>query len=310
MLDRFTLLQSKEWEKLQAHLGRAVRRIPELNVLLISMPLPFGLRYEYAPHGPSADTLNGEMLHELSGHTRGMNTVFLRIEPRVADTLQHREVLTHAGFRRAPDVQPRETMFIDLTKSEEELLRAMEHDTRYAIRAAEKRGVVVHVASGEERPAAFAQFWELFEATNVRHGLHAYHKRYYEAVATLAGDANSELFIAEREGEDLPAGRQALAAALVAYFGNTAYYLYAASRAGAGKWNAPSLILWHIIRNAKARGCTALDLWGASETKKEWKGVTAFKKSFGATPVAFVGTWDYVYRPLWYLAYRLSRRFR
>lgn len=309
MFDPFTLLQSKAWEKLQAQLGRVVRRIPGLNVLLISMPLPFGMRYEYAPHGPSGNVLTGAVLHELAAHTHGANTIFLRIEPRVADTPQNRAALAHAGFRRAPDVQPRETMFIDLTKSEEELLRAMEHDTRYAIRASEKRGVTVQVISGEERPAAFAKFWEIFEATNVRHGLHAYDKRYYESVAALAGDADSELFIAERE-DPSTRSRQTLAAAILAYCGHTAYYLYAASRAGAGKWNAPSLILWHIIRNAKVRGCAALDLWGASATKKEWKGVTAFKKSFGGIPVAFVGTWDYVYRPFWYLAYRCVSRFR
>ena len=310
MLDTFSLLQSKAWEKLQERLGRTVRRIPGLHTLLVSMPLPAGLCYEYAPHGPAfaeatvgKPSLSGEALHDLAEHTRGTNTVFLRIEPRVADTPHNRGAFAHAGFRRAPDTQPSETMFVDLTKSEEELLRHMEHDTRYAIRAAEKRGVVVNSAAGNGRRAAFAKFWELFEATNARHGLHAYGKRYYEAVAELDDDSRSELFIAEREGETL-------AGSIVAYCGRTAYYLYAASRAGAGKWNAPSLILWHVIRSAKKQGYAALDLWGASRTKKEWKGWTAFKKSFGGTPAAFVGTWDYVYRPLWYLAYRLASRFR
>lgn len=267
------------------------------------MPLPFGMRYEYAPHGPAGRSLNGETLHELSGHTRGEKTIFIRCEPRVANTSEARGTLLHAGFRKASDVQPSETRIIDLAKSEEELLGEMEHDTRYAIRAAEKRGVTIEQVGGETKRGAFAKFWELFEATNARHGLHAYDKEYYEAVADLNGDCFTEIFLAKREGETI-------AGSIVAYFGGTAYYLYAASRAGYGKYNAPSLMLWEIIRAARARGCASLDLWGTSETKKEWKGVTAFKKSFGGTPVKFVGTWDYVYRPLWYFAYRALSRMR
>lgn len=267
------------------------------------MPLPLGFSYDYAPHGPSSIHLNGEILHDIAEHTRSVRTLFLRIEPRVEDTPEARGVLAHAGFTRVPDVQPSETRVLDLTKSEAELLNAMEHDTRYAIRAAAKRGVTVTVAREEEKYTALAAFWELFEATNVRHGLHAYDKRYYEAVAALQGGCFTELFTANREGE-------VIASAIVAHFGNSAYYLYAASRAGYGKYNAPSLLLWEIIRHAKATGCRTLDLWGASATKKEWHGVTAFKKSFGGSSVKFVGTWDYVYRPLWYLAYRLAQPFR
>lgn len=294
-----TFLQSWEWGEVQKKLSRTIRRLPETILLLISMPLRLGLRYEYAPHGPSAKTLNGMVLHDIAEHTRGAKTIFVRIEPRVADTPEARGILMHAGFKKASDVQPSETRIIDLTKNEEELLGEMEHDTRYAIRVAEKRGVTIEQVEGEMKRNAFAKFWELFEVTNVRHGLHVYDKGYYEAVADLNGDCFTEIFLAKREGETI-------AGSIVTYFGDTAYYLYAASRAGYGKYNAPSLMLWEIIRTARARGYVSLDLWGTSETKKEWKGVTAFKKSFGGTSVKFVGTWDYVYHPLWYTAYRIA----
>lgn len=294
-----SILQSRAWEDLQRDLGRSVRRAPPQGTLFVTMPLPLHLQYEYAPHGPIGNTLNGEILHKLVSPPHRRETIFLRIEPRVPDTPEMRGVLMHAGFQKAHDVQPRETLLIDLTKSEEALLKDMEHDTRYAIRAAEKRGVVVTVLEGEERRRAFAKFWGLFEDTNARHGLHAYDKRYYERVAVLNGDAHSELLIAEREGETL-------AAAIVAYHHTTAYYFYAASRAGHGKYNAPSLLLWTMIRRAQTLGYRTLDLWGISETKREWRGVTAFKKSFGGTSVKFVGTWDYAYRPLWYSVYRLA----
>ncbi|MFH0806198.1 MAG: peptidoglycan bridge formation glycyltransferase FemA/FemB family protein [Candidatus Brennerbacteria bacterium] len=302
-----TFLQSWEWGKLQESLGRDAHCAPETHTLLVSMPLLFGLAYDYAPHGPSGTHLNGEILHDIADHTRSTRTIFLRVEPRVGDTPEARGALLHAGFRKVADVQPSETRFIDLTLREDELLSAMEHDTRYAIRTAEKRGVTIETAQGAKKGAAFAKFWELFEATNARHSLHAYGKRYYEAVEGLNGDpsvssgpvsCSTEIFLANREGKTI-------ASAITAYFGTQAYYLYAASRAGQGKYNAPSLLLWEIIRSAKARGYKTLDLWGISETKKEWRGVTSFKKSFGGASVQFVGTWDYVYRPLWYFAYRI-----
>lgn len=298
-----SLLQSAEWGSLQERLGRAVRFVDDPATLLVSMPLPLGMRYEYAPHGPSGDTLHGENLHELVAHTHGVKTVFLRVEPRIPDGAEARAALAHAGFRRVPDVQPHETLYVDCSKNDDELLRAMEHDTRYAIRAAEKRGVTVEVAEGNARGAAFAEFWELFESTNVRHNLHSYHKRYYEELASLSGGGHTELFLARRENTTL-------AAAIVAYFGTRAYYLYAASREGYGKYNAPSLVLFSIMRRARAKGCRMIDLWGISSTKREWRGITAFKKSFGGVSCTFVGTWDYAYRPLWYRAYRLAARFR
>lgn len=286
-----SFLQSRAWEELQKALGRATRRTDD-GTLLITMPLPLGMSYDYAPRG---------VVRYIQPPTS--NAIFLRFEPPVPDTAEAREELMKAGFKRAPDVQPSETILIDLAKSEEELLRDMEHDTRYAIRAAGKRGVVVEFSESGKGKEEFAKFWELFEATNARHGLHAYEKRYYELVAALLGDAEAEIAIAELEGS-------AISAAIVVNHRSTAYYLYAASRAGYGKFNAPSLLLWEIIRRAKSKNCRTLDLWGISRTMKEWAGVTAFKKSFGGRAMKFVGTWDYVYQPLRYTAYRIASRFR
>ncbi|MBI2278461.1 MAG: peptidoglycan bridge formation glycyltransferase FemA/FemB family protein [Candidatus Brennerbacteria bacterium] len=298
-----SLLQSWEWGELQRMRGRDVLRFPSVSALVITMPLSLGRNYRYIPHGPSGVILNLETIRALTENAYSRRTIFLRIEPRVANTPEARGALAEAGFKRTPDTQPSETILVDLVKSEDELLRDMEHDTRYAIRVAERRGVTVEFTGGATRPAAFAHFWELFETTNARHGLRAYEKRYYELVGGLEGGCSSEIFSAKREGETI-------ASAIVAYFGNTAYYLYAASRAGYGKYNAPSLLLWEIIRRAQARGYATLDLWGASATKKEWAGVTAFKKSFGGASVRFVGTWDYIYRPFWYAAYRFATAIR
>ncbi|MFH1162380.1 MAG: peptidoglycan bridge formation glycyltransferase FemA/FemB family protein [Candidatus Jorgensenbacteria bacterium] len=303
-----SLLQSWEWGELQKPLGREVRRIAtdDMLALVVRYELPFGKNYWYAPHGPVLTNTRHIFGGFASENWEG--AIFLKIEPALPDTPENAAMLHAAGFRRGRDTQPSETRLIDLTKPEPELLHEMEHDTRYAIRAAGRRGVTVTIArTADEKTHAFSVFWDLFEQTNVRHDLHAYDKRYYEAVAKLQGDlpaqagCYTELFIAELEGETI-------AAAIVAYFGKRAYYLYAASKAGMGKFNAPSLILWEAIRGAKQKFSTTFDLWGVSETKGEWKGVTAFKKSFGGKAVKMIGTWEYPLRPLWYWAYRCVKR--
>lgn len=324
-----SLLQSWEWGALQEALGRKVARLatPGFLASAIQFSLPLGKCYWYVPHGPvflrqpAPETLHA-IASALAPHC-GNNSVFLKIEPALTDTPEHRAFLRAARWKRAADTQPSETLLIDLTKLEPELLKEMEHDTRYAIRAAERRGVKTNVArTADEKAHAFAAFWDLFETTNVRHELHAYDKRYYEAVAKLQGDppampahagragCYTEIFTAELKDE--PARTQqaggVVASAIIAYFGKRAYYLYAASKASMGKFNAPSLILWEAIRGAKQKWCTVFDLWGISETRREWKGVTAFKKSFGGKAVKTVGTWEFPLRPLWWLGYTIAKK--
>ncbi|MFH1192763.1 MAG: peptidoglycan bridge formation glycyltransferase FemA/FemB family protein [Candidatus Jorgensenbacteria bacterium] len=297
-----SLLQSWEWGELQKSLGREVRRIATDDMLasVVRYKLPFGKGYWYAPHGPVFTNARHIFGGFTSENWRG--AIFLKIEPPLPDTPEHIAMLRAAGFRRGHDTQPSETRLIDLTKPEPELLHEMEHDTRYAIRAAERRGVKVTTArTADEKVHAFAVFWALFEETNVRHELHAYDKRYYEEVAKLQGDCYTEIFLAELEG-------QIIAAAIVAYFGKHAYYLYAASKAGMGKFNAPSFILWESIRHAKQKFCTVFDMWGISGTKKKWASVTAFKKSFGGAAVKTAGTWELPLRPAWYWAYQAAKR--
>ncbi len=304
-----SLLQSWEWGEMQEILGRKAAYVstPELLASVFRYELPLGKGYWYAPHGPvfekhaSAGALE-KFAGDMKQHAPG-NAIFLKVEPQLSDTSENAAMLRAAGFRRGRDTQPSETRLIDLTKPEPELLHEMEHDTRYAIRAAERRGVKVNVArTADEKARAFAAFWDLFEVTNARHELHAYDKRYYEAVAKLQGDCHTEIFLAELE-------KEIIAAAIVAYFGKRAYYLYAASKAGVGKFNAPSLILWEAIRHAKQKFCTVFDTWGVSGTKKKWASVTAFKKSFGGAAVRTVGTWELPLRPLWYWAYHVTKKF-
>ncbi len=312
-----SFLQSWQWGELQKRLGRRVFRMNVSGLLAsaIEQKLPFGQTYLYVPHGPvireaTADSWTNFI--KAAGNLGGFKKpVFLRVEPPnnefCGEPIQ--KILKEAGFRQTKPVQPKTTLVINLRKDEKEILEAMEHDTRYSIRTAEKRGVTVEFASGNDKEKSFEIFWQIFMETNRRHGLKTYPKLYYEEVAmldgstslTIKGKCSSKIAIARTEGE-------AISAAMFIYFGERVFYLFAGSRAGYGKFNAPTYLLWQAIREAKKTGYRYFDFWGISHENKNWAKITAFKKSFGGEEITSAGAWDYVFNKPAYFAYNLAKR--
>src|SRR5204863_7840972 len=88
------------------------------------------------------------------------------------------------GFRPSGRLQPARTWVLDITKSEDELLKEMKPKTRYNLRLAGKRGVTVHRAAALSDLKAFHA---LLEITGGRDdfGIHSF--RYYEELWRLFG---------------------------------------------------------------------------------------------------------------------------
>ncbi len=303
-----SLLQSWEWGDLQKNLGCGVERYvfktsstdpPELIASVLTRPIPLGFTYTYVPYGPlvihpDTKTTLQRFLRELTEVAKKEKAIFLRLEPRgTAKGDLSPAILTELGFRETPPFQPRHTSIIDLKKPEAKIVAAMEPETRYALRAAERRGVKIVF---EETPGPiFEAFSNLLAESAERKKFSNHPRRYYENLFAGRGDLRALVVAAEAEGI-------VIAAALIVFFGPTASYLYAASKPGFGKLNAPSLILWEAIREAKRRGCTTFDLWGISDENKKWAGFTAFKRSFGGTEKSYLGTWDFpLNKPMYHL---------
>ncbi|MDP3947335.1 MAG: peptidoglycan bridge formation glycyltransferase FemA/FemB family protein [bacterium] len=303
-----SFLQSREWGKLQENLGKRVLYFSDdcVSSVIFEQKLPFGKTYLYAPHGPVIHVARNGCLRSFADNARircGGKPIFIKIEPHPARGLDD-AFLRREGFRKTASLQPEMTLLLDLKKDEKELMDGMEHATRYSIRTALKRGVSVRYASMEsEKREFFEKFWELFVITNKRKGLRAYERKYYEEIVKLSGGCRSEVFLAEGEGA-------VLAAVIMVYFGSRATYLHAASRAGYGRLNAPTLLLWEAIRRAKMLKFDVFDFWGISREKKGWEKITAFKKSFGGREVSYVGTWDFPFDKAWYSLYRAAKYLR
>ena len=152
----------------------------------------------------------------------------------------------------------------------------------------------------------------MYAETSVRDGFVIRDEGYYKTVWELfmLGEQSkienrkseiphAEPLIAEVDGEPV-------AAIFVFYFAGRAYYVYGMSR-NAHREKMPTYLLqWEAMKRAKAKGCTAYDLWGAPEVFNEsdsmW-GVYRFKEGLGGQVVRTLGAYDFAPSPLWYKMY-------
>lgn len=274
-------LQSKEWEEFQRYLGRDTFRVD--GVLITKLPLILGKNYLYSA---GCVTCNVKQLRDLA---KKEDAVFLKFEPMTEDKALAQELIGAGFLKSKKEVQPQRTIILDLTKSEEELLAAMHGKTRYNIRVAQKHGIQIKVAGHEN----IDDFWSLIQKTAERDTFSTHTKEYYQKILKLSF---IELCTAEYQDK-------IIAANIILLRGERATYLHGASDYESRTLMAPYLLHWEIIRCAKNRGSKEYDLWGIDE--KKWPGVTRFKRGFGGREAAYIGSYDYVYKPLWYRLYSL-----
>jgi peptidoglycan pentaglycine glycine transferase (the first glycine) len=178
----------------------------------------------------------------------------------------------------------------------------MKQKTRYNVRLAEKKGVIVSLIKSPN----FAELYRLYAETATRDGFVIRDEAYYHTVW--------ETFLQARGSGTQPSGDllaayvngEIVAAILVFYFAQRAYYMYGMSRAMHREKMPSHALQWAAIKRARARGCVIYDLWGApdvlSESDPMW-GVFRFKQGLGGDVVRTVGAWDYAPSPFWYALY-------
>jgi lipid II:glycine glycyltransferase (peptidoglycan interpeptide bridge formation enzyme) len=320
------ILQASAWGALKAQFGWEDERVALIageritaGAQMLYRRLPAGLgRLAYVPKGPLVDWTDIEQAHALLAAldqaARARGVIALTIEPDLPDEPSHREWLTALGFRPAPfsGVQPRRTIVVDISGDEDTILAAMKQKTRYNVRLAARKGVIVRAASEADLPAFHAL--NASTAARDRFGVHV--PAYYEAAYRLfVPRGSARLLLAEVEGEPV-------AALMVFALASRAWYFYGASGEAHREKMAPHLLQWEAMRWAKSLGCIKYDLWGVPDEDEAtleagferrcdglW-GVYRFKRGFGGRLVRSVGAWDRVYASPRYRLYRWALTLR
>jgi lipid II:glycine glycyltransferase (peptidoglycan interpeptide bridge formation enzyme) len=203
--------------------------------------------------------------------------------------------LRQAGVVRGPGhLQPGRTVKIALG-DDETMLRRMHQKTRYSVRLAQRRGVVIERHEPDE--AGIDAFYGLMQDTAERNEFGIHSRDYYADFLRIFGVDAVMLFARVDES--------ALGAVLIAArFGNEAIYMYGASSTQHRAHGAAFLLQFEAMRWAREHGCQTYDLWGIPEQDPEtvksdhegaiagtkgddWRGLYRFKTGFGGDIVSY-----------------------
>lgn len=307
-------LQSWDWGDFQ----KSARKVWRFGVTydrqiiasaqIIEHLLPLNKSYLYCPRGPiieeglddqsktQALKLILSQARDITISTAQTEEIFFRLEP----TFNPQSLILN--LKKTKPIQPSDTLILDLTQPEEQLLMNMHQKTRYNIRVAERHGVTVREEDNWQK------VWPLFQKTAKRDKFSLHPKNYYQK---MVGNSDIiRMWTADYKGK-------IVAANIVTYFGDTVTYVHGASDYEYRSVMAPFLLQWEIIKQAQLVKYSNnqifkyYDFHGIAPTNRKdhpWYGITRFKKGFGGKVIHYPGTFDFVYQPASYNLYKFLRK--
>ncbi|MBN1231484.1 MAG: peptidoglycan bridge formation glycyltransferase FemA/FemB family protein [Anaerolineales bacterium] len=303
------LLQSSAWGELKANFGWRATYIQtgQAGSMVLFRQLPMDLTIAYIPKGP-VGIITEDFWKEVDDLCIKKKSILLKVEP---DDTRESPFPLPSTFRPSPQsVQPPRSSIIEIVGEEEDILANMKQKTRYNIRLAIKKDVIVRKTND------IAAFSSMMEITGNRDDFGVHDEKYYQMAYDLFHPSGKcELLIAYYQ--DIP-----LAGLMLFLNGNRSWYFYGASTNEERNRMPTYLLQWEAILTAKAAGCVEYDLWGIPDVEPEqleaefqsrsdglW-GVYRFKRGFNGTITRSSGTWDKVYRPILYTLYKIALRVR
>lgn len=302
------------------------------DFLVMRTPLSDDAEYAYVPFGPEiapdADAV-GTFLERLSRELRpmlGPRCAFIRWDlpwtsvhardvedfsasgewqgpppNRLRELRMNFGTLDHNLWKAPRDLLPPDTVLIDLDAPEDALLARMHHKTRYNIRLAQRRGVVVSEGTAADLPA----WYELYLQTMARNQIEPLPLSHFKTMLDERAEGSASpvlprLLLARHEG-------QLLAGLILAIAPPRATYMYGASTREHRELMPSHALQWAALRFAKARGCKDYDMFGTAPRNGQphpLAGVHRFKIGFGGRLVHREGCWDFPYQDKTYKAWR------
>lgn len=251
----------------------------------------FGV-FWYLPRGPifksdsETETLWPVVLADLKRLAKARNVVAIRLEPSNIPP----EI--NLSLKKINSIQPKKTIMLNLDQESDEILAAMQPKTRYNIRLAKKRGVLIEKGNLED----LNLFYRLLKITTKRDRFRGHSLAHYQKMISVA-KPEIELYLAKKDGLVLAAG-------IFSFYGGRATYLHGASANSGREHMAPHLLQYRMIERAKELGCKYYDFYGIDE--KKWPGVTRFKKGFGGQELEYPGSFLCIIDSYRYNLYHLA----
>lgn len=311
-------LQAFEWGEFRKKTGVEVIRRGEIqenkiqNQYLITVHKTPNFPYKIG-YFPKGDLPSEEILNDLRSIGNENRISFIQLEPNVVNS---NSSILHEDLRKSfHPLFTKYTFILDLTKTEDELLKNMSQKTRYNVRLSEKKGVKVEIDNSEK---SFKDYLKLTKETTKRQRFYAHNESYHKLMwETLGNSSNSTFDPNKLQAYLLKASFNGIT--LVTYilftFKDSLYYPYGASSDLHREVMASPAAMWGAIKFGKSLGLKTFDMWGAANTAEPepndpYYGFHRFKQGFGATLTEFIGSYDLIINPLNYRLLNVADKLR
>lgn len=281
-------LQLWGWGQVKASHGWKAERIFVENedgeiiggAQVLIRPLPSFLKaFAYIPRGPIGEQSNWQdVLDKISERVkREHRAVTLSVEPDYDQELQ-----LDSWVKATNKILSAETILLDATKSESDLLANMAKKTRQYIRKSSADVQIKRAKTEEDLNACL----EIYKQTAERAGFNLHANQYYKDIALQMRDY-SPIFIAYSNNEPV-------AFLWLAVSATTSYELYGGVTERGQSLRANYALKWHAIRKVKEWGLSRYDFGGMVAG-----GVANFKQGWSEDTTIFAGTYDKPLSPLY-----------
>ena len=247
-----------------------------------------------APEGPVLNWEDGKqvsramalVLSELQSASKQLGFMGIHAEPLLAPPVMR----AFRNFGRAPyDLVPNETLYLDLSCSEDDLLSQMKPKCRYNIRLAAKHGVEVDVENSEE---GLNSFYKLIRDAGERDDFFVEPYDFFAAMfQELAPKGMLKILVARHEGEPL-------AAMFYMQYGQRATYFYGGISNEKRNVMAGYALQWEAIRMSRQNKLLIYDFFGYTELddpEHPYQNFSKFKRQFGGKAQKYVGAQQHLF---------------
>lgn len=303
-------LQTWEWGQARKETGVEVIRLGEYdgsilkNVFQLTLHKIPKLQYKIG-YLPRSVFPSNDVLEFLEDYGKKNNLIFIKIEPYTKKEEIDEKQLTEHNLKPSPHgLFPQWTQMLDISPTEEDLMKNMKQKTRYNIRLAQRKGVIIKEESTAE---GFEKFIQLYFETCKRQHYYGHRHTYHEIIWNNLKKNIAHILIAYYNGEPL-------AAYELFHFKDILYYPYGGSSIEYREVMASNLLMWEAIKLGKTLGAKTFDMWGSLSPNygndDVWGGFTRFKEGYGTKYTEFVGSRDLVTNPLFYNVYNIAHTLR
>ena len=297
-------LQSKQWYEVNKSIGHKpiFLMFSEKSYCLAIIKDAKRGRFLEIPCGPILDYRNRDDLElamaEIYRYAKQNNCVFVRFRPNLEETPENRALIESIPSLSASYfLHAENTVFVDLTQSEEDLLKNMRRQTRYEVRRSEKLNFKVKKSN---TPEILREFHQIQAETAKRQGFIPPRRKNLNAYAKAFG-SDLQIYCATLDGKPVAYG-------LVLTDTLEGDYFEAASTELNYKFPGAYALQWHVMRDLKKQGKLRYNLWGiapAGQKNHKFAGVTTFKTGFGGEKFDYLHAHDLPVKKLHYGLIRL-----